>query len=186
MEEEELEYEEAKALAVIEAKLSETNDSVEKARIRTPVESVENSLAVFARDSFEVIRSDYEFHQKIQNEVGRRLEKFTENQLIALLSNDSVNLNDRVSKVMAPTFGLITSKQQAEMAAKQKDTVSLPNGKVSMDDLNRDKQADLLNGMKALNDLLGSLQSAAARQKSPEAIEMEAGPDTRDVTETDS
>jgi hypothetical protein len=180
---EEENFEEAKALAVIESKLSATSSAVSSAKIITPVESVEKSLAQFARDSFEIVRNDYDFHQKIQGEVTKRLDKFTENQLIALLSNDSVNLNDRVSKVMAPTFGLITSKQQSEIAARS--TQDKAEGRISggVKQINESMDADLLNGIKAFNDMLNVLQSAASKQKDSKAIEDEAGPDTLDVTE---
>ena len=167
MTDEELEAEEAMALATIEAKLSSTNQDVEAARILTPVESVEKSLAKFAKDSFEIVRNDYVFHEKIQDEIVRRLDRFTENQLVALLSNDSVNLNDRVSKVMAPTMGLITTKQQAEIAAKTQMAKDGTLGNSTAKELSQSVTTDVLNGMKALTDVL-DIVTRTARQVKPE------------------
>jgi hypothetical protein len=169
MTDEELRLEEAKALAILESKLAVADPVVEAARIKTPVESVEDGLAKFARDSFEIVRDDYLFHRDLQDEVRKRLDRFTESQLIALLSNDSVSLNDRVSKVMAPSMSLITTKQQAEIAAKaQIEKVTGDSANPStMRALNEQVTADVLNGAKALTDVLTMMMTQARQQVPP-------------------
>jgi hypothetical protein len=101
-----------------------------------------------------------------------------------LLSNDSVNLNDRVSKVMAPTFSLITSKQQAEIAARTQQEKMGPGGvssSTNIKEINQALDADLLNGLKAFNDLMSTLSSSSIKQRTANDIEQAAGPDTRTV-----
>lgn len=99
--------------------------SVEKARLHeAPVKDVETSLAAFTKHTFNVISEEYDFQKKIEQEIAARLmldEKqggFSSKELIALHTNNFVNLNDRVSKVLGPTFQLMTSEINADIAAR--------------------------------------------------------------------
>lgn len=99
--------------------------SVEKARLHeAPVRDVETSLAAFTKHTFNVISEEYDFQKKIEQEIAARLmldEKqggFSSKELIALHTNNFVNLNDRVSKVLGPTFQLMTSEINADIAAR--------------------------------------------------------------------
>lgn len=99
--------------------------SVEKARLHeAPVRDVETSLAAFTKHTFNVISEEYDFQKKIEQEISARLmldEKqggFSSKELIALHTNNFVNLNDRVSKVLGPTFQLMTSEINADIAAR--------------------------------------------------------------------
>lgn len=99
--------------------------SVEKARMHeAPVRDVETSLAAFTKHTFNVISEEYDFQKKIEQEIAARLmldEKqggFSSKELIALHTNNFVNLNDRVSKVLGPTFQLMTSEINADIAAR--------------------------------------------------------------------
>ena len=135
-----------------------------------PIQEVENSLSKFTRDAFDYIREECKFQSEIEQEIRRRLsleEKeggFTANQMIALLTNNTVNLNDRISKVLAPTFQLMTAKQQAEIAKSNElknSNITINNG-VSNDEmrrLNQQSSQDILQGLTNLNNLLNALSA---------------------------
>ena len=60
------------------------------------------------------------FNKKIQEELLSRLPNLSENQLLSLFTNSNVNTNDKISKLLGPTFGTLQSRQQAEIAAQAK------------------------------------------------------------------
>lgn len=134
----------------------------------TSVSVVEKSLSEFVQDSFNVTRRDYEFNQKIQEAVAERLanNEFSNAELIALLTNNKVNDSDRLSKLLAPTFQMLTAKQNAEIqAASQERQAAVQAGAVlpsasnssSMKDLNNAASAEILQGMAQLQNLLSGL-----------------------------
>lgn len=90
----------------------------------SPIRDVENSLGSFTQHTFEIIKDEYDFQKDIQNEIRARLQLdvkdggFTGKEIIALHTNNSVNLNDRISKVLGPTFTLMTEEVKAEIAAR--------------------------------------------------------------------
>ena len=49
----------------------------EKQQDNSPVSSVETALSEFVKDSFDVTRKDYEFNNKIQEEIAKRLDEFS-------------------------------------------------------------------------------------------------------------
>lgn len=90
----------------------------------SPIRDVEKSLGDFTKHTFEIINKEYKFQETIEAEIAARLQLdakdggFTAKELIALHTNNSVNLNDRVSKVLGPTFTLMTEEVKAEIAAR--------------------------------------------------------------------
>ena len=97
--------------------LATPTENVQAAIIEKPTEVVEKRLSDFVADAFNATNKDFAFQEKLKDELLKRFSSMTDAQIIALYSNNSVNLNDRVSKVIAPTFGMIQTKQQAEIAA---------------------------------------------------------------------
>ena len=94
--------------------------SVEVAKIDSPIERVEEKLSDFVSNMFIATREDIEFNKKIQEELLSRLPNLSENQLLSLFTNSNVNTNDKISKLLGPTFGTLQSRQQAEIAAAAK------------------------------------------------------------------
>ena len=84
---------------IMEAPVEQKQDS--------PVSSVETALSEFVKDSFDVTRRDYEFNDKIQEEIAKRLNEFSNSELILLLTNNKVNDSDRLSKMLAPSFQML-------------------------------------------------------------------------------
>lgn len=95
-------------------------EDVDNAVIVKPVEAVEQKLADFVADAFKATNKDLAFNESLKSEILKRLPKMSDNQIIALFSNNAVNTNDRISKIIAPTFGLMTAEQQALLAMLQK------------------------------------------------------------------
>ena len=97
--------------------LKQDTANVQAARIETPTEAVEKKLSDFVADAFKATNRDFAFNEQLKQELIRRMPNMTDNQFIALFSNNAVNMNDRISKLIAPTFGMMQTKQQAEIAA---------------------------------------------------------------------
>jgi hypothetical protein len=97
--------------------LKEDTENVKNAIIESPTEVVERRLSDFVADAFNATNKDFAFQERLKDELLKRVGSLTDAQLINLFSNNFVNLNDRVSKVIAPTFGMMQTKQQAEIAS---------------------------------------------------------------------
>lgn len=97
--------------------LKEDTENVKNAVIESPTEVVERRLSDFVADAFNATNKDFAFQERLKDELLKRVGSLTDAQLINLFSNNFVNLNDRVSKVIAPTFGMMQTKQQAEIAS---------------------------------------------------------------------
>lgn len=127
----------------------------------SPVQDVEKSLGSFTRHTFDIIKEEYDFQRCIEEDIKKRLQLdpkeggFTAKEVIALLTNNSVNLNDRISKVLGPTFQLMTEEVKAEINARN--------------NLEREKQAQVniaIGGnapedIKRLNETVGSNKDEA-------------------------
>lgn len=110
---------EIQTLESMHSLLKEDTQNVKDARIETPTEVVEKKLSDFVTDAFKATDRDFAFNEQLKTELSRRMPNMTDNQFIALFSTYNVNLNDRVSKIIAPTFGMMQTKQQAEIAAQK-------------------------------------------------------------------
>jgi hypothetical protein len=132
-------------------------ENVDNAVIVKPVEAVEQKLADFVADAFKATNKDLAFNESLKSEILKRLPKMSDNQIIALFSNNAVNTNDRISKIIAPTFGLMTAEQQALLAMLQKQqtqnqtVVNVGNQQDSLqpgvlDGMDKDAVRDLLQG----------------------------------------
>ena len=141
--------------------------SPEKQQDNSPVSSVETALSEFVKDSFDVTRKDYEFNNKIQEEIAKRLDEFSNSELILLLTNNKVNDSDRLSKMLAPSFQMLTAKQQAEItaASQEKQAAIQATGTVaasasqssSVKDMSDNASTELLKGMSQLSNLLSAI-----------------------------
>ena len=158
----------------------------------SPLEAVEQDLAKFTQDNFSLLMTQSNWVQEIQAELRSRFglsEKdggLSANQLIALLTNESVNLNDRIAKLLMPTFQLMTARQQAETAAKQAElknpNITINNGgvgsssdmRVINESLSKDHAQEVLQGMTALGNLSNLLSKLDQVDIKPKAEEVEA------------
>ena len=97
--------------------LKEDTENVKNAIIESPTEVVERRLSDFVADAFNATNKDFAFQERLKDELLKRVGSLTDAQFINLFSNNFLKLNDRVSKVIAPTFGMMQTKQQAEIAS---------------------------------------------------------------------
>lgn len=151
---------------------SQESPLVKEAKLSpAPVRDVESSLASFTKHTFNIISEEYEFQKEIEKEIMSRLnlpEKeggFSSKELIALHTNNFVNLNDRVSKVLGPTFQLMTSEVNADIAArasleKQQAQVNINLGTENIKKINetcgdsKEESQAILQGIFQLQNLL--------------------------------
>ena len=159
---------------VVEAKLS-----------KTPLEDVERSLSDFTRDSFDLIRNDFQFREELKEEFRKRLQLdinqggISSRDFLGFFNSESVNMNDRISKVLGPTFQLMTAEQQAIQMTKQAElkanstNIQINNanqGQATQDKmkaLNASEQVDqqTLQGMTQLANILQTMMHAAEKSK---------------------
>lgn len=129
------------------------------------VMAVEKSLSEFVQDSFNVTRKDYEFNQKIQNEVANRLDQFSNTELIALLTNNKVNDSDRLSKLLAPSFNMLTARLNAEISAASQERQAAVQAGIApqasaasnMKDLNSQASKEVLQGFAQLQNIINAM-----------------------------
>jgi len=143
-----------------------------------PMDKVEESLARFVDDAFEVTRAEFSFSKKVQDHILTRLDNFSENQLIALVSNAGVNSADKISKTMNPWVQLATARQQAQIAAESAErTAQIQTGNSptlisgnSLKDANQSATKEVLQGMDALSKLISFATSSAKKQIEEETL----------------
>lgn len=156
-------------------KMLESNtDAVELAKIDTPVEAVEKKLSDFITDAFKATNRDFEFNERLKGELLRRMPNMTDNQFIALFSNNAVNINDRVSKLIAPTISMMQAKQQAEIAAAkqqaQNQIIVAPNAQsgTGINALDPSVPSDALAGMDQFTKLLSAIGASQVVDNNPD------------------
>lgn len=176
-----------KVLEEMNALASVSSDAVQAAKLNdSPVRDVENSLGSFTRHTFEIINDEYDFQKCIEAEIQARLQLeakdggFTSKELIALHTNNSVNLNDRISKVLGPTFTLMTEEVKAEIAARTAEkqqqqaqvNVNIGSSPEQMKQLNesvgggnRDETQAILQGAFMLQNFLSQLGVKSPQEK---------------------
>lgn len=155
------------------ATLKSLSDGLSKeANKANPMESVETSLSRFVDDAFDMTRSEFDFQKRLQAHALTRLDKFTENQLIALLSNTGVNSADKISKTMNPWVQLATARQQAQIAAESAErTAAIQTGQSptsvggsAIRSLNESASKEVLQGVASLSQILEFAITAAKKQ----------------------
>jgi hypothetical protein len=166
MSDQELINTEIETLEKMNKMLEAPTENVQAAIIEKPTEVVEKRLSDFVADAFNATNKDFAFQEKLKDELLKRFSSMTDAQIIALYSNNSVNLNDRVSKVIAPTFGMIQTKQQAEIAAAKQMAAQqiivnpgqggMPNPTQSLEG-DANEVRDIIAGAGMLTQLLGAL-----------------------------
>ena len=148
----------------------------------TPIDDVEKSLSAFVDDAFNMTRSEFEFQKQVQDHILTRLDKFTENQLIALVSNSGVNSADKIAKTMNPWVQLATARQQAQIQAESAErtaAIQTGNGPVvsmagsALKEVNRSASKEVLQGMDALSKILEFAVASAKKENEPETKEDE-------------
>lgn len=149
-----------------------TPASVTAVKIESPTEAVEQKLSDFVRDAFAATNKDLEFNEKLKEELLSRLDSMSENQLLALFSSTNLNLNDKISKLIAPTFQLMTAKQNAEIAernrqeAAQQAAVNVNIGSSQgMRSVNEIAPQEALQGLNTIFNLINAQQKLEASKK---------------------
>lgn len=154
--------------------IEQSPKDVEAAKLNEngPIKDVEKSLSAFTQETFKIVNREYDFQEDIEQEIRSRLsleEKdggFTNKELLALHDNNQVNLNDRISKLMGPTFGLITAKQQNEMAqnataSKNEININTGGSQDQMKQLNQTADQSVLQGMAQLQNFINAISAKA-------------------------
>lgn len=159
-----------------------------------PVKDVEKELANFTRQAFKLLTDEYDFQTKIENTLSKRLlldqsdGGFNNAELITLHTNHSVNVADMISKVLGPTFQLMTAEQTANIQAnaqmeKQKAQVQVniqnnnsPDKQMLAANESGDVNTQVLQGIFQLQNLQTLFNIVDDTAKKIDAIDVEATP----------
>ena len=134
----------------------ETIHEIAKYTEPTPVSKIERGLSDFISDTFQMIHEEDQYKKSIQIEIMKRLPNLTNSEIIALITSQSSNQNDLISKVISPTMALLTAAQQAEMAKNQKEAQAstLNVAQTNIREINQIAPQEAIVGLKALFDLV--------------------------------
>lgn len=156
----------------INTELSTDTNNVNNARIISPTDVVEQKLSDFVTDAFKATNKDLAFNEKLKDEITARLPKLTDNQIIALFSNTNVNINDKISKLIGPTFQLMTATKNAEIVENAKvkqaaaNQVIVNTGSTQPNDIGNNKEdtRDVIQGFNILSNLLNAVSTTSGDQ----------------------
>lgn len=156
----------------INTELSTDTNNVNNARIVSPTDVVEQKLSDFVTDAFKATNKDLAFNEKLKDEITARLPKLTDNQIIALFSNTNVNINDKISKLIGPTFQLMTATKNAEIVENAKvkqaaaNQVIVNTGSTQPNDIGNNKEdtRDVIQGFNILSNLLNAVSTTSGDQ----------------------
>jgi uncharacterized membrane-anchored protein YjiN (DUF445 family) len=124
----------------------------------SPVKTIEKTLAKFVSDTFEMAIAEDNYQKAIKDEIIAKLPDMKASELIALITSASTNKNDLISKIISPTFSLLTAAQQNEMSLRQKET--MPNiSQTNIREVNAAASVETLQGLQALHHLLNATKT---------------------------
>lgn len=99
--------------------------AVEKSELRaeevTPVDTVERSVADFLGKAISATIESSKLSSALEDSLIADLESMTTTEKITLFNIDRSSVNDRWMKILQPTIGLITARQQAVIQAAGKE-----------------------------------------------------------------
>jgi hypothetical protein len=123
----------------------------------TPVKEIESSLAKFLQDTFVMAKEEDDYQKNIKEEIIKRLPDMKPSELIALATSATTNKNDLISKIMAPIAQLLTSAQQNELLARQKnDSPQFQQNNIRS--VNNIAPSEILIGLQSLFNLTQTMQ----------------------------
>lgn len=99
--------------------------AVEKSEDRkdeiTPVDIVESSVADFLGKAIDVTLYSSKLSQALENDLVSDIPNMSTSEKITLFNIDRSSANDRLFKLLSPTIGLISARQQAMIQAAGKE-----------------------------------------------------------------
>ena len=153
------------ALALAEVSEAQLAEIAERAlEEKTPVKLIEESLAAFLTNTFDMAREEDGYQKQIKAEILKRLPDLKSSELVALITSATTNKNDLFSKLISPTMQLLSTAQQAEMAKQKEAPLQLSQNNIK--ELNATVSSDVLLGMKSLVDMVNAAQQHQRRAKS--------------------
>lgn len=80
------------------------------------ISKVEKQLVDYYEEITHSTESDIEFNEYMKEELKMKFSEMSAKEMMNFYTNYNVNLNDKISKSLAPVSQLLTAKQQAEIA----------------------------------------------------------------------
>ena len=127
----------------------------------TPVSMMENALSTFMADIFEEVRQENLYAATLREHVLSRLDDMKPSEVIALITAESTNKNDLVSKVISPTMQLLTVAQQNELAERKEKAKEEEKKVVSTSNIGQVSElapSEVLVGLQTLFNMTSMMQ----------------------------
>lgn len=127
----------------------------------TPVSMMENALSTFMADIFEEVRQENLYAATLREHVLSRLDEMKPSEIIALITSESTNKNDLVSKVISPTMQLLTVAQQNELAERKEKAKEEEKKVVSTSNIGQVSElapSEVLVGLQTLFNMTSMMQ----------------------------
>jgi len=101
--------------------LKAVEKSEDRKDTKTPVDIVENSVADFLGKAIDATLYSSRLSQALEDDLISDLPSMSTQEKITLFNIDRSSSNDRLFKMLSPTIGLISSRQQAMIQAAGKE-----------------------------------------------------------------
>lgn len=143
---------------------------VRKAEV-TPVDIVEGSVANFLGKLIDVTVESRKLSQSLEQSLEQDLDEMTVTEKITLFNIDRSSTNDRWFKILSPTIGLLTARQQAliQAASKENQQAAAVQVNVGATGTSRDATVASSTSPEVVSGLNAIFQLAAARKANLEA-----------------
>ena len=142
----------------------------------TPVDIVENSVATFLGKAIEATLYSNKLSQALEDSLTEDLPNMSTNEKITLYNIEKSSSNDRLFKMLSPTIGLITARQQALIQATAKEAqnaavqINVQNGAGNARDAAVASSADpaAIAGLNTIFQLIAAKAGSLKKEESSE------------------
>lgn len=156
---------------------------------KTPMDQLEEDVMTFVKDAFAVTMGSTFVKRALEEKLVERVktDQMKNDELITLYNIEHTSDNDRIFKLLSPSIGVITNRQNAEIqaAAKKEQLQSQANGtnvNIAIGSNGRDAllasetPPEVTSGLNTLHNLLQAMASLSQKKQAEKenAVEVEA------------
>lgn len=141
----------------------------------TNISKVEEQLVGYYEEITKSTESDIEFNEYMKEELKMKFSEMSAKEMMNFYTNYNVNLNDKISKSLAPVSNLLTAKQQAEIAEQSRrernvssaTQINIQTGATPSDyeKKNADASAEVIQGLNMIYQMVESFKKVEASKE---------------------
>lgn len=145
----------------------------------TNISKVEEQLVGYYEEITKSTESDIEFNEYMKEELKMKFSEMSAKEMMNFYTNYNVNLNDKISKSLAPVSNLLTAKQQAEIAEQSRrernvssaTQINIQTGASAADyeKKNTEASAEVIQGLNMIYQMVESFKKAENSEQPPQS-----------------